>query len=438
MSRSDALDYLLGLPQYANVADAAHKPGLKRMETLMAEMDHPHEALRAVHVAGTNGKGSVSAMIAAIATAAGLRTGLHTSPHLTRVEERMCINGTPAPTEWLGDAIDRYRPLFDRVEPSFFELTVALTFRYFAEQEVDLAVIEVGLGGRLDSTNVLRPALSVITNIDLDHTDILGETLADIAHEKAGIIKPNTRALSGVEQPDARRAIAETATEQEASLHEIDEEVSWHVHRADLDGSIMDVESPVRHYDRLHVDLLGDHQQRNAVLALRAAELLLPAVQSDASAVHDGLEDIRALTGFRGRLDVLQREPLIVLDVAHNPPGIAAGLRTVAPEVEKKGGTLYVCLNAVRGKRLAEVGTLLAERDAHVIPIPIDTDRAIPPNEIADTLRSAGVHVHEPRTLKTAITDFQAFAHPEDGLLITGSHKLVEVFPNDLPLAKRL
>jgi len=184
MSRPDALDYLLNRPQFANVADDAHKPGLERMHTLMDEMGDPHEALRTVHVAGTNGKGSVSAMVAAIATAAGLRTGLHTSPHLTHVTQRMRIDGTPAPTDWLAGAVEEYRPLFDRVEPSFFEMTVALTFLYFAEQNVDLAVVEVGLGGRLDSTNVLHPALSIITNIDLDHTDLLGDTIGAIAREK--------------------------------------------------------------------------------------------------------------------------------------------------------------------------------------------------------------------------------------------------------------
>ena len=434
MSRSDALDYLLGRPQFANVADDAHKPGLDRMHTLMAEMDDPHEALRTVHVAGTNGKGSVSAMVAAIATAAGLRTGLHTSPHLTHVTQRMRIDGTPAPTDWLADAVDRYRPLFDEVEPSFFEMTVALSFLYFAEQNVDLAVIEVGLGGRLDSTNVLHPALSIITNIDLDHTDLLGDTLDAIAREKAGIIKPNTPVLSGVTQEEARVAIEGVANEQNAPLRDLRDEVSWRAPHADLTGSTLDAETPLRAYDRLRVSLPGTHQQANAALALRAAELVVPAVQASATPVHEGLADIRGHTGFRGRLDVLQEEPLIVLDVAHNPPGIAAGLDTVAPIVNNRGGTLYVCFNAVRGKGLPEVADLLSTRGAHVIPIPIDTERAIPPDEIAETLRAHGVTVHDPRSLDEALTDFQRFSKKGDVLLLTGSHKMVEIFPKDASL----
>jgi dihydrofolate synthase/folylpolyglutamate synthase len=433
MPRSDALDYLLGIPQFANVADDARKPGLERMHALMDAMDDPHEALHAIHVAGTNGKGSVSSMIAAIATAAGLRTGLHTSPHLTHVTQRMCIDGTPAPTDWLADTIDDFRPVFDRLEPSFFEMTVALTFRYFAEQDVDLAVVEVGLGGRLDSTNVLHPALAVITNIDLDHTDLLGDSLGEIAREKAGIIKAQAPALSGVTQDEARAAIAEAANDQGVPLHELRDEVAWRAPHADLAGSTLDVETPLRRYDRLRVSLPGTHQQGNAVLALRAAELVVPAVQANPAPVHEGLRDVRRYTGFRGRLEVLQEQPLVVLDVAHNPSGIAASLQTVGPAVDRRGGTLYVCLNAVRGKGLPDVADRLAEHGAQVIPIPIDTKRALPPAEIADTLRARGVAVREPRSLRQALIDYQHFAQAGDGLLLTGSHKMVEVLPDDLP-----
>jgi dihydrofolate synthase/folylpolyglutamate synthase len=434
MSRPDALDYLFGLPQYGSVGDTARKPGLDRMETLMEAMGRPHEALRAVHVAGTNGKGSVASMTAAIATAAGLRTGLHTSPHLTHVEQRMRVDGSPAPRDWLVETIDQYRELFDRVAPSFFEVTVALSFRYFADQKVDLAVIEVGLGGRLDGTNVLHPALSVITNIDLDHTDLLGDTLAEIAREKAGIIKPHTPVLSGVTQEEAQSVIAEVAREQDVPLHALREEVAWWAPKTDLFGSIMDVETPLREYDRVHVTLAGEHQQANAALALRAAELVVPAVQARPDPVHEGLRNVRQLTGFRGRLEVIQDAPLIVVDVAHNPPGIAVGLQTLDAALTQRGGELYVCLNAVRGKNLPEVARLLAERDAHVIPIPIQTTRALSPDEIAATLRDHGVDVRESRPLDDALTDFQHFAQPGDALLVTGSHKMVEILPDAFSL----
>ncbi|WP_263785730.1 bifunctional folylpolyglutamate synthase/dihydrofolate synthase [Salinibacter grassmerensis] len=429
---SDALDLLLDRPQYANVADDAFAPGLDRMRALVDEMGTPHEALRAVHVAGTNGKGSTAAMTAAIATAAGLRTGLHTSPHLTHVAQRMRVDGTPAPTDWLADALDAHRALIAEVQPSFFELAVALTFRYFAEQGVDLAAIEVGLGGRLDSTNVLSPALSVLTHVGLDHTDMLGETLGAIAREKAGIIKPETPALSAVTEDEAQAAIAEVAAEQNAPLHRLDDEATWTTHRSDLTGSVFTLDTPARHYDRLPLSLAGPHQQRNAALAVRAAELTVLADADDATAdaaVRNGLGDVRGHTGFHGRLDVLREAPLLVVDVGHNPPAIAATLDTVAPVVADRGGTLHVCLNAVRGKQLDETARLLATHDAVVTPIPIDTKRALPPDEIAERLRAQGVTVNAPQPLADALDAFEQGAAPADGLLLTGSHKLVDVLP---------
>ena len=432
---SDALDLLLDRPQYANVADDAYAPGLDRMEALVDALGNPHEALRAVHVAGTNGKGSTAALTAAIATAAGLRTGLHTSPHLTHVTQRMRIDGVPAPIDWLADTLDRHRALIERVQPSFFELTVALTFRYFAEQAVNLAVIEVGLGGRLDSTNVLPPVLSVITHVALDHTDILGNTLDAIAREKAGIIKPQTPALSGVTQEEAQAAIAEAAANQNAPLYRLTDEATWQTHRSDLTGSVFTLDTPARRYDRVSLSLPGRHQQRNAALAVRAAELTFLADEDDDTAdaaVRNGLGDVRSRTGFRGRLDVLQDAPLIVLDVGHNPPAIAATLETVAPVVTERGGTLYVCLNAVRGKGLDETARLLAEHDARVTPIPIHTDRAIPPDEIAARLRAQDVTTNEPHPLANALATFRRTAAPEDVLLLIGSHKLVETLPAEL------
>ncbi|MFB6278510.1 MAG: folylpolyglutamate synthase/dihydrofolate synthase family protein, partial [Salinibacter sp.] len=429
---NEALDLLLDRPQYANVADDAYAPGLDRMETLVDALGNPHEALRAVHVAGTNGKGSTAAMTAAIATAAGLKTGLHTSPHLTHVTQRMRVNGTPAPTDWLADTLQEHRALVERLQPSFFELTVALTFRYFAEQEVDLAVIEVGLGGRLDSTNVLDPAVSVITHVDLDHTDMLGDTLGAIAREKAGIIKPETPALSAVTQAEAQAAIAEVAAQKNAPLHRLDDEATWTTHQSDLTGSVLTLDTPVRHYDRVSLSLPGRHQQRNAALAVRAAELTVLADADDDTsnaAVRDGLGDVRGHTGFHGRLDVLREEPLIVVDVGHNPPAIAASLDTVAPVVTQRGGTLHVCLNAVHGKKLDETARLLAERDAVVTPIPIRTDRALPPDEIGERLRAQGVTVRDPQPLDDALTAFQRTAPPDDALLLIGSHKLVEKLP---------
>jgi dihydrofolate synthase/folylpolyglutamate synthase len=336
------------------------------------------------------------------------------------------------PAHSLTDALYCRRAPIEEVQPSFLEPTVALTFRYFAEQNVDLAVIKVGLGGRLDSTNVLHPALSIITHVALDQTDILGDTLGAVAREKAGIIETETPALSAVTQDEA--AIAEVAAQKDALLHRLDDEATWITHRSDLTGSELSLSTPVRHYDDLSLSLPGRHQRRNAALAVRAAELTFLSDEHDETAdaaVQDGLGDVRGHTGFHGRLDVVQDDPLIVVDVGHNPPAIAATLDTAAPEVTARGGTLHVGLNAVRGKSLDETARLLAERDAVVTPIPIDTDRAIPPDEIRERLRAHDVTTTDPQLLPDALETFVRTAAAADGLLLVGSHKLVERLPND-------
>ena len=198
---------LLALPRFADAGAAAYRPGLERMRALLADMGDPHAATPAVHVAGTNGKGSTASFAASVAHAAGAHVGLHTSPHLVSLRERMRVDGRPAPPEWLEGAVERWGGAVEALEPSFFEATVALSLLYFAEQGVDLAVVEVGLGGRLDATNVLAPLVSVVTHVGLDHTDLLGETVGEIAREKAGIAKPGVPFLHAVADAGARAAL---------------------------------------------------------------------------------------------------------------------------------------------------------------------------------------------------------------------------------------
>ena len=424
MTPDAAIAYLHGLPRYAGVADDAYKPGLARMEALMDAMGRPHEAFPSVHVAGTNGKGSTASMIAAIATAAGQRTGLHTSPHLLRVTERLRIDGQPAPDEWLAEAVARYRADFERIEPSFFEATVALSFRYFAEQQVDRAVVEVGLGGRLDATNVLQPELAVITSIDLEHTTLLGDTLAAIAREKAGIIKPGVPVLTGVRQLEAVEAIRAVAEEQDAPLHGIDTEIEIRHAKAKLDHSMLAITTPVRVYDDLRIDLGGVHQQHNALLAVRAAEVL----GLGADAIRTGLRDVRRLSGLRGRLELLQRDPLVVADVAHNPSSLAATLDAVRPTLDVHGGRLYVLLGLMRDKDVGAIAELLDAAHAIVTPVGLPSERALPAEALRDALAEHGVQVNGPSTIAAGIAAFQQDAAADDALLITGSHGVVVPF----------
>lgn len=416
---SPELAYLFALPRFAGTADDAYRPGLERMETLLEAMSQPHKRFESIHVAGTNGKGSTASLTAAIATAMGRRTGLHTSPHLVHVTERMRIDGAPAPTDWLEDAVRRHRPLFDRVGPSFFEATVALSLLYFAERSVDVAVVEVGLGGRLDATNVLHPRLSVVTHVGRDHEALLGDTLAAIAREKAGIVKWGTPVLTAVDAPEALAVLRAVAANREAPLHEVRREVAATLHAATLDGLRLDAKTPVRCYDGLRVGLAGRHQLANALLALRAAELALAAPPE---AICAGLAEVRHLAGLRGRCEVLGRAPLVVADVAHNPEGLAVALDLVRPHV---AGRLVVALGAMRDKDVPAMARLLAEAGATVWPLALASERAASVETLTQALEEAGASVEPPTTPEQAIERFHSEASPPDGLLLAGSHRVV-------------
>lgn len=420
MPSDTAATYLENLPRYIHQTDA-YDPGLDRIEALMHTMGDPHEAFASVHVAGTNGKGSTASMIAAILTADDRRTGLHLSPHTQHVTERMRVNGTPAPLSWLEDAVSRYRDTFEQEQATFFEATVALTFLYFAEQDVDVAVVEVGLGGRLDATNVLSPELALITNIDLDHTDVLGDTLADIAGEKAGIVKPATPVLTGERQLEPLAVIRDVAQKRDAPLHVVPEEVNTQTTDQTVAGTTFRAQTPVRSYNRLHVSLPGRHQQTNALLALRAAELM----GAGPDAIPTGLRDVHALTGLRGRFEMLREEPLIVADVGHNAASLEATLDVLRPEMAQRDGCLHVFFSPARNKDVGTMAQLLREAGATVTPIPRSYERAMDPDELSDVLSSYDVSVKAPMSFDDALDAFLQSAAPSDALLITSSHLLV-------------
>jgi len=418
---ASGIDLLHTLPRFGGTADAAFKPGLERMHALLDAMDRPHEAFRSVHVAGTNGKGSTASMIAAIATSSGINTGLHTSPELMHVTDLMRVDGTPAPAGWLDEAVERFTSVIQAVEPSFFEATVALSFLHFAERGVDLAVVEVGLGGRLDATNVLSPDVCVITSIDLEHTALLGDTLAAIAREKAGIIKPGTPCITGVHQPEAVAVIREVADAQNAPLHHLADEVSIHLPAGDGSAAPFDLQTPERTYRELQPALPGAHQRGNAALAVREAELAVPSLRD--TAVREGLATVRERAGLRGRMEVLQRTPLVVTDVAHNPSSLEA---TLAAFRDLTGGRRTVGLALARDKDHAAIANLLhQEALATVIPLQVDAERLLPPNALRDTLATKGLDVAPAQTPTEALALFLDSADRNDGLLLTGSHYVV-------------
>ncbi|MEM6646299.1 MAG: Mur ligase family protein [Bacteroidota bacterium] len=415
MTYADAYAYLLALPQFKGTRPDTY--ALDGIRALLEGMGQPQESYPVLHIAGTNGKGSTASMAAAVLRAGGVNVGLHTSPHLWYMGERMRVNGVPASKPWIAEAVAQWRPLFERVQPSFFEATVALSFRYFAEQSVDLAVIEVGLGGRLDATNVVTPLAALITTIGLDHTAILGETHAAIAAEKAGIVKPGVPTFTTVQHPEALAVIQQAAEAQGSLFHNVRARTALTPHP---DGSIT-LQTPHHTYANLTLGLAGAHQHWNAALAVHTLEETHPDLTT--AHMREGIANVGGLAGLRGRLDVLQQTPLVVADVAHNADGLERALAWIQ---DRGVGRLTVALGWMRDKDFAPAGDALRRARAQVFPVHIDSPRALPTATLIQHLRDANIPtLASTGTAREAWSQFSASAMPRDALLIAGSHQVV-------------
>ena len=325
MNYRQTIDYLYQhLPMFSRVGAIAYKEDLHNTIAICQALDNPQTKFKSIHIAGTNGKGSTSHMLAAILQQAGYKTGLYTSPHLKDFRERIKINGEMLSEEFVVDFVGRTRALTEQIQPSFFELTVAMAFEYFAEQKVDIAIIETGLGGRLDSTNIISPILSVITNIGYDHMNILGNTLLEIASEKAGIIKPGVPVVIGEWLPETKDIFISKAKQSNAPLHfaQDEYEVSDIVYSAS--SLRCNVTSTIHQVtESFQLDLNGLYQAKNLCTVLAAEGILMEMgfnIKNEEEKF--ALAHTKELTGLHGRWDVIGKEPTIVLDVAHNADGI--------------------------------------------------------------------------------------------------------------------
>ena len=349
MNYQETIQYLYNcLPVFQHQGASAYKPGLDRTILLDNYLGNPHRKYKTIHVAGTNGKGSVSHFLAAILQSAGYKTGLYTSPHLKDFRERIKINGEMIPEQAVIDFVERHRPFFEPVQPSFFELTMEMAFDWFASSEVEVAVIEVGLGGRLDSTNVITPELSVITNISFDHMQFLGDTLSKIASEKAGIIKPTIPVVIGEAEGEVKDVFLTKAAEVGAPLFFAEENYRLRSTREGLE---------CEKYPQLEVQLKGMYQQKNvatvltSVDRLRERDFVLPE-----SSVRNGLSHVVELTGLMGRWQVLQTKPMVVCDTGHNE----AGIRCIVQQLsEQKYKQLHIVFGMVNDKDVSKVLSLL-------------------------------------------------------------------------------
>ncbi len=408
---ADYADRLLSLPRYSELGNAAMKPGLRGVGHLLKAMGHPERNFASVHIAGTNGKGSIASIIAAIGQSAGYRIGLYTSPHLLHLSERIRLNGSPVSDTWMLGALDRYGSLFDHLQPSFFEAMTALAFLFFAESTVDLAVVETGLGGRLDATNILRPKLSVISQIDRDHTKVLGDSLTSIAREKAGIIKDSTPVVAATGQAATQQVVRETASSLNAP---------WVDPGTATDAYLR---TPLRTYDLHAYGLSGEHQARNALLAARSAEILFPETRQNPSVILKGLEQVCELTGLRARLEVFNQNPLAVLDVAHNPAGIAAALNYMP-----RSGSVHLLLSLMKDKELVGVMRVLRGHSLKVYACDLALRRAVSASDLARLLKDYEIDVAGTGSVSAMWELAIGRVTQPDSILVCGSHFLAGAF----------
>lgn len=428
MTYQETIQYLYASqPAFHIVGAAAYKPGLENTYRLMAHLGNPHERLRAVHIAGTNGKGSTSHLIAASLQAQGYKVGLFTSPHLVDFRERIRISGEMISEDKVVEFVKHNRAFLDEVHPSFFETTMALAFWYFAQQQVDIAVIEVGLGGRLDSTNILTPLLSVITNIGIDHTEFLGTTLAQIANEKAGIIKSHIPCVIGETHPETQEVFLNRARECDI-LGDGLETTECRIWFADQCGFMRRrrlKEAPT-------CQLRGYYQEKNQQTAFVALQVLYNYcdIQISKEAIATGFAQVCTLTGLRGRWEILSESPLTICDTGHNSHGIryvVEQLKTENGKRETENGKLHIVFGMVADKDIDVVLSMLPEEAVYYFTQPA-TSRALPASQLLarwQSLHPAHQACHCFGSIATAITTAQKEASNKDIIFIGGSNYVV-------------
>ena len=440
MTYAQTIDYLYASqPAFHLVGASAYKPGLDNTYRLMAHLGNPHERLRAVHVAGTNGKGSTSHLIAAALQAQGYKVGLFTSPHLVDFRERIRISGEMIPEETVVQFVANHRAFLDELRPSFFETTMALAFWYFAQQQVDIAVVEVGLGGRLDSTNILTPLLSVITNIGIDHTEFLGDTLTQIAGEKAGIMKPHVPCVIGETHPETQEVFLARAGACEilgAGLETTDCRL-WFADQCGYMRKRRLKEAP-------ECQLQGVYQDKNQQTAFVALQVLrnICGIELSKESIAKGFAEVCTLTGLRGRWEVLSHSPLTICDTGHNGHGIRYVAEQLSSLIASSPNSLsphrlHIILGMVNDKDIDTVLALLPTEAVYYFTQPA-TSRALPAEEllrrwqqlhpiantqypIADTRYPISAYP----TVREALTAAQEAATADDIIFIGGSNYVV-------------
>lgn len=460
MKYQEVLNYLYAqLPMFHRIGAAAYKADLKNILTLCEKLGHPEKKLKFIHIAGTNGKGSVSNMLAAIFQLNGYKTGLFTSPHLIDFRERIKVNGQMISKQYVTRFVNQYKALFDEVKPSFFEWTTILAFQYFLDKKVDIVILETGMGGRLDSTNVVTPELSIITNIGEDHKQFLGDTLQKIAYEKAGIIKPHIPVLISEYQKDVSSVFKEKVEQTQSPLFYSKNvvninsfkhtgqylELSYNIIYTNinkiLDKSKKNIiinkknyleqsksnfryiklksldKSKIREF-KVKTALNSTYQIKNVSCVLAACELLqLLNWKLKRNLIHKAIQNTPKITGFRGRWDIIQTKPYLILDIAHNKQGLQNTLQNLKRYQYKQ---LRIIFGVVNDKEIDEIIPLLPKKALYYVT-QASVPRALPANVLAEKLQSHHLNCKVFTPLYLAIQSALNDAHQNDLILITGS-----------------
>lgn len=412
MNYQETIEYLFNsTPVFEKIGAKAYKPGLQTTFALDDHFGHPQQKYKTIHIAGTNGKGSCSHTLAAILQSQGYKVGLYTSPHLVDFRERIRVNGECVPEQYVIDFVEENRAFFEPLHPSFFELTTAMALKYFAEQKVDYAVIEVGLGGRLDCTNIITPILSIITNISFDHTQFLGNTLAEIAGEKAGIIKPGVPVVIGEYLPETRTVFEKKAKSENAPI----------LFAQDFDADHLESSETCD----VDMELKGSYQERNKKTILTALHILRQKLAISDEAIREGFAHVCELTGLRGRWEKLNDAPLTICDTGHN----LAGWSYLAPQINAvKAETKHIVFGMVDDKDVVHVLQLLKEKLENRVKYywtQPSTKRAIPVEKLSELALKLGLHGELYHSVKEAYNAALKNAEEDDFVFVGGSSYVV-------------
>ncbi len=419
MDYNQAINFLYNqYPAFEKQGGLAYKPGLDNVLGISAAFGNPHLAFKSIHIAGTNGKGSSSSMLAAILQTAGYKVGLYTSPHIHDFTERIRINGVSIPQSEVADFVQDHTAIFDQFKPSFFEITTILAFAWFAKQQADIAIIETGMGGRLDATNIIRPEVSLITNVSLDHIQFLGTTEEAIASEKAGIIKADTPIVISEFQNTLFPIYKTIAVDLHAPLVEAYDKYSCEtIVQADGSSVLHITQKDSAEQFVIHLDLQGSYQTRNVIGVLSVIDVLKTQGWNISNThITEGLSHVQLLTGFKGRWQIVSRYPLIILDAAHN----VAGMQFSMSQLNALNKKIHIVMGMVKDKDISDVLSLLP-RHATYYFCQADSPRAMAAEDMQTLALTFGIKGIVIRDVNNALAVAKQHAASEDVIWVGGS-----------------